>query len=69
VSFTETEIVEEPLVVIEVGLAVAEAVKASAELTVMVPADVFRLHCWPVALNTPTSTVYVPANVGVSEAV
>jgi hypothetical protein len=69
VSFTVTDTVEELLAVIDVGLAVVEDVNVRAELTVIVPAEVFRFHCWPVALNTPTSTVYVPANVGVSVAV
>jgi hypothetical protein len=45
VSFTVTDTVEDPLAVIEVGLAVAEDVNVSAEFTVMVPADEFQLHC------------------------
>ena len=57
VSFTVNEMVEEPDALMEVGLAVAEVVNASAELTVMDPAEEFMLHCCPVALDTMTSTV------------
>src|SRR5271157_4758701 len=35
----------------------AEEVNATEELTVMLAADEFQLHCCQVALNTPTSTV------------
>jgi hypothetical protein len=69
VSFTETDTVEDPLAVIEVGLAVAEDVNVSPEFTVIEPAEEFMLHCCPVALVTTTSTLYVPTSVGVSAAV
>ena len=38
---------------------------AKFELTVMLAADEFQFHCCQVALKAPTSTVYVPAIVGV----
>jgi len=48
------------------GFAIAEELNVVDEFTVIVAAAEFQLHCCHVALNTPTSTVYVPASAGVS---
>jgi len=69
VSLTVTAItVDAPTATLD-GVAVAEEVKVSDELTVMLAADAFQLHCCQVALNTPTSTVNVPATEGVKASV
>src|SRR5579863_1345756 len=65
VSVTVSAMVAVPPAVNVDGFKVEE-VNTTPELTVMLPADAFQLHCCQVALNSPTSIVYVPAIAGVS---
>ena len=54
---------------VDVPTATLDGVAVADEFTVMFPADAFQLHCCQVALNTPTSTVNVPAAAGVKDSV
>jgi len=63
---TVAEMAEDPPIAIVAGVAVAEELNVVDEFTVIVAAAEFQFHCCQFALNTPTSTVYVPASAGVN---
>ena len=57
VSVTLADMFEVPPLAMVDGMAVADEVNVRDEVTVIVPADAFQLHCCQVEEKTPASTV------------